>query len=94
MPERDLWESLLDVPLILDRFELNSNVKDVAEWGCGYGTFSVPLASRVAGTVYAYDIDPQMVDYTLRRARGNGLNNLLAAVRDLSVEGFNLPAHW
>ena len=52
MPPRDYWESLLDVALVLDRFNLGSRTGDVAELGCGYGTFTVPLARRIRGTSF------------------------------------------
>src|SRR5512139_2327589 len=77
MPPQDYWESLLDARLILDRFGIRGrSLNDVAELGCGYGTFTLPLAERVAGTVYAFDIDPEMVETTRRRATEAGLVNV------------------
>ena len=40
---------------------------DVAELGCGYGTFAVPVARAISGTVYTFDIDPVMVELVARR---------------------------
>lgn len=86
MPERDFWESLFNVPLILDRLGLSRFV-DVAECGCGYGTFTVPVAERIGGTLYAFDIEPEMVDTTLARSQGLPV---VGRVRDVVAEGFGV----
>ena len=54
--------------MILERLGLRDGVGDVAEFGCGYGTFTIPAGPRSRGTVYAYDIDPEMVAATGERA--------------------------
>jgi SAM-dependent methyltransferase len=89
MPEREAWETFFEVDQILDRFAL---VGDVAELGCGYGTFTLPLARRLQGTVHAIDIDPAMVATVRERAAREGIGNIETHVRDVSVEGFGLPA--
>jgi SAM-dependent methyltransferase len=88
MPAQDYWETLFDVPAILDRFGFGPGTGDVAELGCGYGTFTVPLAQRIAGRVFAIDLDPSMVEATQRRARSAGLRNVGASVRDVLTDGF------
>jgi hypothetical protein len=40
MPEEEYWESLFNVELILDRMGIDTTMRDVAELGCGYGTFT------------------------------------------------------
>lgn len=85
MPERDYWESLFDVPLILQRLGIHRFV-DVAECGCGYGTFTVPVAEAIRGTLFAYDIDPEMVATSLRRA---GVASVVGRVRDVVDHGFD-----
>jgi SAM-dependent methyltransferase len=67
MPDESDWESLFDVPLILSRLGIGK-CHDVAELGCGYGTFTVPIAKSISGTLYAFDIDPDMVFRTKERA--------------------------
>lgn len=91
MPSRDYWETLFDVPFILNRFGFGASTGNVAELGCGYGTFTVPLAARISGRVLAYDIDEQMVDQTRVRASSEGLSNVSAIVRDVFALGFGLP---
>jgi len=91
MPDETYWETLFDVPRILDRLEIDRRLRDVVELGCGYGTFTLPVARRVAGVVSTCDIDPAMVARTLRRAAAEGLNNIRAEVRDVLADGFGVP---
>ncbi len=90
MPDQDYWESLMDVSLILDRFGFGNDTQDVAELGCGFGTFTVPLARRIAGQVHAFDIDPDMVRRTAQRAEAAGQGNVKAQLRDVLADGFGL----
>lgn len=92
MPPPDYWETLFDVPRILDAFGFDARTGDVAELGCGYGTFTLPLARRIGGTVHTLDIDPAMVVITTQRAAEAGLTNVKAETRDVLAGGFGLPA--
>lgn len=69
MPNESYWESLFDLPLILSRLEM-ARFHDVAELGCGYGTFSISIAKLISGTLYTYDVDPAMIARTSERAAG------------------------
>ena len=56
MPTQAYWETLFDVPLILDAFGFTADtIGPIAELGCGYGTFTLPLAQRTRGHVYTFD---------------------------------------
>lgn len=92
MPEEAYWESLFDIPLILDRLQLDRTVDHVAELGCGYGTFTLPLAHRIRGTVLTFDIEPAMLARTQARAAGEGLGNINAVLRDVLATGFGSEA--
>jgi len=50
---------------------------DVVEYGCGYGTFTIPTAKLATGSVFALDIEPEMVAETLRKASAAGLSNVV-----------------
>jgi SAM-dependent methyltransferase len=91
MPEEQYWETLFDVPLILDALEITSTLCDVAELGCGYGTFSIPIAQRIRGTLHTFDIDPAMVARTNDRGLTAGLRNVACQQRDVMECGFGLP---
>ena len=88
MPDEAYWETLLDVPLILARFDIG-RFHDVAELGCGYGTFTVPIARSIRGTVYTFDVEPDMIART--EARSAGLR-VVASNRDVMESGFGIQA--
>lgn len=90
MPAQAYLETLFDVPLILDAFGFDATTGDVAELGCGYGTFSLPLAQRISGTVHTFDIDPAMVATTTARASAAKLLNIRASIRDVLTTGYGL----
>jgi SAM-dependent methyltransferase len=92
MPPQDYWETLFDVPGILDAFGFGPATGDVAELGCGYGTFTLPLARRIAGTVHTVDIEANMVAITQQRATAAGLTNVQTELRDVLADGFAPPA--
>jgi SAM-dependent methyltransferase len=87
MPPPEQWESFFDAAAILDVLGCSSSAGDVVEFGCGYGTFTIPAARRVSGTVYAIDIDPLMVATTADRAARAGTRNVVAQERDFVVDG-------
>ncbi len=91
MPEQGYWETLFDIDGILDAFAVGPETGAVAELGCGYGTFTVPVAQRTRTTVYAYDIDNAMVETTRRRAAQHNLANMIVEHRDVFANGFGLP---
>lgn len=91
MPAEDFWETLLDPQAILARFEFGATTGDVVELGCGYGTFTLPLARRIAGRVHALDIDATMVERTATRAAQAGITNIVVEQRDVLAQGNGLP---
>jgi len=91
MPEEKVWDSFFQPDEILEQLGLRIGVGNVAEFGCGYGTFAIPAARRSRGTVYAYDIEPQMVAATDQRAASAAMANVTAVVRDFMAVGTGLP---
>ncbi len=91
MPEESYWETLFDVPLILDQLGVDTMMNDIVELGCGYGTFSLPLARHIAGILTAVDIEPEMVRRTRERAQAEGVPNIRFELRDVMKEGFGVP---
>jgi SAM-dependent methyltransferase len=91
MPDRDSWEQFFDPQGILDALGCCDVDGDAVEFGCGYGTFTLPAAQRVSGSVYAFDIEPIMVSSTRQRAFRAGLSNVIAETRDFLLEGSGRP---
>lgn len=92
MPAPDVWDSYFDPDLILRKLGLTSACHDVVEFGCGYGTFTIPAARRVAGTVHALDIDASMIAIARSRSEERGLTNIDFAVRDFVSNGTGRPS--
>ncbi len=93
MPESEYWETLFDVPLILRKMRIDSTASDLAEVGCGYGTFTIPAAREVRGTIYTYDIEESMVRDTENRAADAGVSNIKAILRDVIADTTGLQAN-
>jgi len=87
MPAAEQWESYFDAAGILDALADRRVTGDAIEFGCGYGTFTIPCAQRVSGIVYAVDIDPLMVAATVERVTQIGLKNIVVGQRDFVSEG-------
>lgn len=92
MPDETTWAGFFEPELALDRLGLTPASGDIVEFGCGYGTFTIPAARRTTGAVYAFDIDENMVATTLRNAQERGLGNVRGVVRDFAAEGTGLAA--
>src|SRR5512138_1408216 len=88
MPEEAYWETLFDVPLLLDRLGVDARSRNVVEFGCGYGTFTIPVAKRISGTLTTFDIDPAMVERTRQRSTAAGAYNIVYMIRDGFVDWF------
>ena len=86
MPDEAYWETLFDVPLILSRLGVD-RFHDVAELGCGYGTFSIPIAKAISGSLYTFDVDPAMLARTTERADGL---SVVCERRDIMAFGFGV----
>lgn len=92
MPEEAHWETLFDVPLILDQLGIDARLKSAVELGCGYGTFTIPVARRIAGTLTTFDIDEAMIERTRQRAAAAGVGNILYVMRDVFADGFGVKS--
>jgi SAM-dependent methyltransferase len=90
MPEEAMWEGFFNPPATLAALGLTPQCCDAVEFGCGYGTFTLPAARIVSGTVYAFDIEPEMTECTIARAQAAGLPNIITCLRDFMAEGTGL----
>lgn len=68
---------LLPPAQVLDLLPLRPDLT-LADIGCGPGFFTLPLAERLAeGIVYAFDIEPVMLDAVRERAAGADRRNIV-----------------
>ena len=91
MPEETAWERFFDAETALGvLFGAKVVDGDVVEFGCGYGTFTIPAARRTRGVVTALDIESVMVERARQRTDDLGLSNVCAEVRDFIALGTGL----
>ena len=64
MPDNEMWETFFKPIKVLETLGLNNKTGDVAEFGCGYGTFTIPATKIVSGKIFAIDIEPEMISVT------------------------------
>jgi len=91
MPPEEMWQSFFDPQTALVQLGLSSDCRCVVDFGCGYGTFSIPAAKIVRGIVHALDVDPDMIAATAAKARRQQLANLRVCQRDFVETGCGLP---
>jgi ubiquinone/menaquinone biosynthesis C-methylase UbiE len=86
MPAESLWASFFNVDLILSGLQINSDVNDLVEVGCGYGTFTIPAAKRIKGKLYAFDIENEMLDIINHKLKNKPAGNLILEQRDVLIQ--------
>lgn len=90
MPAEEKWETFFDPGTILSTLGLDSGTSEVVEFGCGYGTFTIPAARMTAGRVHAIDIEPGMIELVREKASRESLTNILPVLRDFVTSGTGL----
>lgn len=87
-------QSFLDPDDILDQLDLKANML-AAEFGCGSGGFTMPLAKRLdEGLVYAVDILQEPLSVLKSRQLLEGVNNIKIIRGNLEKpEGSTIPGH-
>lgn len=90
MPGQKYWDSFFEPGQILDQLGVTAACGDLVEFGCGYGTFTIPAAQRISGTVRALDLEPDMVHATKELAWSSGVDNIELHLRDFVADGSGL----
>ena len=90
MPHKEMWEGFFNPAQTLAVMGLDKDVTDAAEFGCGYGTFTIPAAKMIRGAMHAIDIDAEMIAQTKEAAARAGVKNIHAKRRDFTVKGTGL----
>ena len=90
MPKEKEWKIFFDPAKILELLGVNHNMVNVADFGCGYGTFTISAAKVAQGRVYAFDIEPEMVRTVRQKVKMLGLKNVEVILRDFISDGSGL----
>lgn len=91
MPDEQRWDEFFDPEAILKELEIQGLIGNIIDLGCGYGTFTLPVARKNQGMVYALDIEQEMILAVQKKAGEAGLENVRAIQRDFMADGTGLP---
>jgi ubiquinone/menaquinone biosynthesis C-methylase UbiE len=90
MPNEELWTEFFEPEKTLELLGLSSRTSNVVDFGCGYGTFTIPAARIIRGKIYAFDIEPEMIKTVKQKAKALSLLNVDAILRDFVSKGSGL----
>ena len=91
MPDEVYWNTFFDAESAIKRmFGAGGCRGDAIEFGSGYGTFTLAAARHTAGTVFALDIEPELIAHVRQCAATQGITNIQATLRDFVTEGTGL----
>jgi ubiquinone/menaquinone biosynthesis C-methylase UbiE len=67
----------IDPQAVIDQLDLRSGMQ-IADFGCGAGYFSLPMAEKIGeeGMVYALDVVAQKLEAVASQAKTQGVNNI------------------
>ncbi|MFZ4398981.1 MAG: class I SAM-dependent methyltransferase [Bacteroidales bacterium] len=86
MPEEKLWDQFFDIELILSELQINSDVQDIAEIGCGYGTFTIPASKTISGKLFSFDIEVEMLATVKNKIDNKKIENIFLQQRDVLTQ--------
>jgi len=90
MPDEEMWDAFYSPEKILALLGLDADTREVAEFGCGYGTFTLAAARLTPGTVHAFDIEPEMIERVEEKCQRDGVTNVRLELRDFVADGTGL----
>lgn len=91
MPEEKVWNEFFNVDLILSSLKINFSIRDAVEIGCGYGTFTIPLAQKICGKLFTFDIEPEMLEFVKEKSKRQYISNIRFEHRDVLSDSTGLP---
>ncbi|WP_217157588.1 class I SAM-dependent methyltransferase [Turneriella parva] len=92
MPDEEYWESLFDIETAMQRVGPLTGVVDAVEFGSGYGTFSLPLAKKISGQLYALELETDLIHRLKARAESQNVNNIILKQIDFVAQGTGIAA--
>ena len=90
MPDEKMWTEFFNPAGVLATLGIDHSRQEIAEFGCGYGTFTLAAAATTSGTVHALDIEPEMIAIVQSKCLETGIHNVKATLRDFVATGTGL----
>jgi SAM-dependent methyltransferase len=91
MPDENIWQVFFKPEHIIELLGLNDKVRDAVDFGCGYGTFTIPASEKISGVIHAFDIEPEMIEITRKKALRHKRGNVRLCLRNFVSDGTGLP---
>ena len=86
MPNEQLWDTFFNPQQILNQMGIDKNIDTLVDIGCGYGTFLLPAANLIRGTVIGIDIESEMIEVCKTKVREQNIENIDLICGDISTE--------
>ena len=90
MPEESYWETFFNPQYIFSQLQFDNKIDESAEFGSGYGTFTIPAAKIIKGNLYALDIDAAMIERLGKKISERNVSNIKVYQKDFVKEGTGL----
>lgn len=91
MPAEEYWSGFFNCAAVIGKLLGAAGVQgNTVEFGCGYGSFTLPAARRTTGLLTALDIEPEMVAAVREKAARLELRNIRVELRDFVAHGTGL----
>ncbi len=90
MPDSDYWNSFFDAPCIIEKLFSTTLPGNTVEFGCGYGTFTIPASLHTQQTLYAFDIESSAVQSVTELAHQQHITNIQLQQQDFIQDGTGL----
>jgi cyclopropane fatty-acyl-phospholipid synthase-like methyltransferase len=84
MPDEQQWQTYFEPEKILVNLGVNKNINTLLDIGCGYGSFLIPAATLVGGTVTGIDIEQNMIDICKKKVIERKLQNVKLQCLDIN----------
>ena len=86
MPNEQLWDTFFNPQQILNQMGIDKNINTLVDIGCGYGTFLIPAARLIRGTVVGIDFESEMIEICNTKVREQGIENIDLICGDIADE--------
>ena len=90
LPEEREWVKFFNPIETLKLLGISKSTSELADFGCGYGTFTIPAAKIIKGKIYAIDIESELIRIVEKKAKENNLANVVPILRDFMSVGSGL----
>ena len=85
-PQKICGHPFFNIELILSELQINSDINDLVEIGCGYGTFTIPSAKGIKGKLYGFDIEEGILDIVNQKIKKESIVNVILEQRDVLIQ--------